>query len=160
MPELPQIPIRVLFICAGPGIRAMIAERYLGALSEGGIYGFSARFEDCTFRTVPKLIQNIMEKDNLPLHQACPTSIFDRFRNKEHFDYVVSLCMAMDDHTCPVFLANVDTMYSKVAQRISWNVPDFRNLQDIPGEERIPTAIAIRDQIKSNVQALIQQVVN
>ncbi len=141
--------VKVLFVCAGPGVRARIAEAYLGTVP--GVEAYSAQFEDRVGR-IPPFITSLMSDVPVELKPDFPVTVFERFNNKERFDYVITMCHASAKVICPVFRVNIDQLYQKEAARLSWSIRDFRSIQAGSPEERRVQARIIRDEIQQNVE--------
>jgi protein-tyrosine-phosphatase len=91
-----------------------------------------------------------MREIGIDLPTESPNSVFERYREREVFDYVISLCHDISTEQCSVFKMNVNTMYAKTAKIISWSIPDFFSLRGTE-EEKKTRAREIRDLIKSEV---------
>ncbi|MFH1029435.1 MAG: hypothetical protein V1791_15660, partial [Pseudomonadota bacterium] len=98
----------------------------------------------------------IMNEIGVELQTSPPKSVFERFRDKEVFDYVVALCDPDSNEQVPVFLNNLDTLYNKTAQRLNWSIPNFRSLS-VKDENRKAKARQIRDRIKTEVLNFLSQ---
>ena len=146
---------RVLFVCAGPGVRARLAEAFLSQFEDFEVK--SAQFEDIEGK-VPAFIQGLMEEISTDLQIAFPKSVFERHLKKEAFDFVITLCHASAKVVCPVFRTNVDILYGKEAERLSWAIPDFRSLMAIPPDQRMDKAREIRDSIKLEVLTFVKMI--
>lgn len=140
---------RVLFVCAGPGVRARIAEAFMAEIP--GIVAASAQFENRE-GTIPPFITQLMDEVGARIDGTFPVSVFERYNNKEPFDYVITLCHASTKVVCPIFLVNVDKLYQEEAGRLSWSIRDFRSIQAGNPEERRAQARIIRDEIRQNVE--------
>lgn len=147
--------IRVLFVCSGPGVRSRIAEAFLNL--HDGFEANSAQFENRQ-GPVPPFIEALMEEIQVELSSNFPTSVFDLHRQQERYDFVITLCQASTTVVCPVFRGNIDVMYGKKAERLSWTIDDFRSVSNLSGEERWEKARVIRDQIKQEVASFAQSV--
>jgi arsenate reductase len=97
-----------------------------------------------------------MKEVGLDLPAASPKSVYQRYKDKEIFNYVVTLCHEATAEQCPIFKTNVDALYAREAERVSWSVPDFKSLT---GSEEARTAAArkIRDLIKAEVIKFLSQ---
>ncbi len=140
--------VRVLFVCAGPGVRARVAEAFLRQIDDIDVA--SAQFEEIE-GAVPSFISSLMAEIRVDIKTELPKSVFARHLDKEAFDFVISLCHASSKLVCPVFRTNVDVLYSKKARRLSWSIPDFRSLSTVPPDQRLDKAWAIIDNINLEV---------
>ncbi len=141
--------IRILFVCAGPGVRARIAEAFMRDLP--GVEAASAQFENREGK-IPPFITQLMDEVGTRIGGTFPMSVFERFRNKEPFDYVITLCHASSKVVCPIFRVNIDKLYEEEAGRLSWSIRDFRSIDAGSPEERRAQARIIRDEIRQNVE--------
>jgi len=98
----------------------------------------------------------VLKEIGLDLETSAPKSVFDRYRDKEVFDYVIKLCDAASTQQCPVFLNTVDTLYEKAAETVTWQIPSFKTLGG-NDEERLAGARDIRDRIKQEVLEFLSQ---
>jgi len=148
-----RIP-RVLFVCTYNGSRSRIAEEFTKQLSLGKIEAYSSSFESGKIGPLPIAV---MKEIGIELPMTAPKSVFDRHRQKEIFDYVVTLCHETTKEQCSVFKANVDVCFAKNAERLSWSIPDFKSLSGTD-EERTAEARKIREQIKREVLAFLSRI--
>ena len=98
-----------------------------------------------------------MREIGIDLSAKAPESVFKRFKDKESYDYVISICHEAATEQCPIFKTNVDALYAKAAERISWSIPDFKSISGTE-EERQSKAREIRDKIKSEVISFLAQI--
>lgn len=143
--------VRVLFVCAGPGVRALIAEAFMSEVT--GVKAASAQFEDKGGQ-IPPFITELMNEVDTRIAPSFPVSVFERFANKEPFDYVITLCHASAKVICPIFRVNVDKLYKQEAARLSWSIRDFRSIPAGSPAEYKEQARLIRDEIRKNVMTL------
>ena len=148
-----RIP-RVLFVCTYFGARSLIAEGFCRQLAPHKIAPFCSGFE--AGKIGSKVIDLMNEVAIVPSTKPLKT-VFERHRQKEVFDYVVTLCHEVSAEECPVFQNCVDTMYSREARRIQWSIEDFYSLEG-EGEVWLKAAREIRDTIKTKVIQLIAQI--
>jgi arsenate reductase len=139
--------IRILFVCTHNGTRSRIAEEFTKRTARSGIEVYSSSFESEGIGPLPVAV---MEEVGIVLPTSSPKSVFDRFKEKESFNYVVAICDPASNEQVPVFLASVDSLYKKTAQRLTWYIPNFRSLSGT-AEEKKARARQIRDQIKTEV---------
>jgi len=132
----------------------MIAEEFAKILVPGKIDVYSSSFEPGTIGSLPI---TIMKEVGIDLPRVAAKSVFNRYKDKEVFDYVITLCHKATTEQCPVFMTNVDTLYAKKAERLSWSVPDFITLKGTEEEKKIE-ARKIRDLIKENLLAFLSQI--
>jgi arsenate reductase len=99
---------------------------------------------------------SVMNEVGIALPTAPPKSVFDRYRDGEHFDYVIALCDPTSGEQALVFLAGVDALYDDTTKRMNWAVPNFQSLRGTE-EERKAGAREIRDRIRAEVLAFLSQ---
>jgi len=138
---------RVLFVCTHKGARSRIAEEYVKRKASGGIEVQSSCFESGKIGALPI---DVMREVGIDLPTEAPKSVFELYKEKGVYDYVISLCHEATTEQCPIFKTSIDTLYAKKAERISWSIPDFKSLSGTE-EERKAGAREIRDKIESEV---------
>ena len=145
---------RILFVCTYHGARAIIAEEFAKQYAGDRVDVFSSCFDPGKIGNLPL---NIMNEIGIKIPRESPKSVFDRYADKEEFDYVISLCHEATTEQCPVFRINVDAMYKREAERILWSIQDFKSLNGTD-EEKLAGARIIRDNIKTEVISFLRQI--
>jgi len=145
---------KVLFVCTYNGARSRIAEEFIKRSAPGKIEAHSSCFESGKIGPLPI---EVMREVGVDLPTETPKSVFERYKEGDVFDYVISLCHEATTEQCPIFKTSVDTLYAKKAERISWSIPDFKSLSGTE-EERKAGAMEIRDQIKSEVISFLARI--
>ena len=145
---------RVLFVCTYQGARAIITEEYIKRIAPGKIEAFSSCFEPGKITRLPI---DVMREVGITLPVESPKSVFERHKDGEVFDYVITLCFDATTELCPIFKTSIDTMYAKKAEMIYWSIPDFLSLRGTE-EEKKAAARAIRDKIKSEVIFFLKRI--
>jgi arsenate reductase len=145
---------KVLFVCTYNGARSRIAEEFIKRSAPGKIEAHSSCFESGKIGPLPI---EVMREVGVDLPTETPKSVFERYKEGDVFDYVISLCYEATTEQCPIFKTNVDALYAKKAERISWSIPDFKSLSGTE-EERKAGAMEIRDQIKSEVISFLARI--
>lgn len=145
---------KVLFVCTYHGARGRMAEEFAKLIAPGKIEAYSSCFEPGKIGGLPL---DVMREVGIDLPSVAPKSVFERHKEGDFFDYVISLCHEATTEQCPIFKSNVDALYSKKAERLSWSIPDFKSLRGTD-EERKAAAREIRDKIKSEVVAFLTQI--
>lgn len=146
-------PLRVLFVCTHNGARSRIAEEFAKHLAAGRIEAESASFESDKIGPLPV---SVMKEAGFDLPIAPPKSVFERYTDRERFDYVITLCDPTGSEQVPVFTASVDALYDATAPRLNWSIPNFRSLSGME-DERKAAARHVRDRIKSEVLEFLDQ---
>jgi arsenate reductase len=131
-----------------------MAEEFCRKSALGKIEAQSACFEPGKIGSLPI---DVMREVGIDLPVEAPKSVFKRYKDGELFDYVITLCHHATTEHCPIFKSNVDTLYAKEAERISWSILDFKSLSGTE-EEKKAEARVIRDKIKSMVNSFLAQV--
>lgn len=149
--------VSVLFVCSGPGVRGRIAEAYLSQVAPDHFTAHSAQFEEREGR-LPDLIVELMNEIGLTIESTFPKSVFQRYKDNEPYDYVITLCNARTNGICPIFKKNVKALYQKESERLSWSIPDFRSLGALEEAKRLEGAREIRDLIGFQVNAFVSMV--
>ncbi len=142
---------RILFVCTYNGARSRIAEEFVNLRAAGRIEAYSSCFENGKIGSLPR---DVMREIGVDLSGEAPKSVFERYKDKEFYDYVISLCHEAATADCPVFKSSVDALYGKEAQRISWTVPAFNSIEGSE-EEKKAEARQIRDKIASEVRSFL-----
>ena len=145
---------KVLFVCTYHGARSRIAEEFIKLNAPGKIEAHSSCFESGKIGPLPI---DAMREVGIELPAESPKSVFERHKEGDVFDYVISLCYEVTTEQCPVFKTNVDALYAKKAERISWSIPDFKSLSGTE-EDKKTGARKIRDKIKSEVISFLARI--
>jgi arsenate reductase len=149
-----RIP-RVLFVGTFSGARSLIAEKFTNQLAQGKIEAYSSSFESGKIDSLPIAV---MKGIGIDLPTDAPKSVWDRYVEKESFDWVVTLCDEITGlQQCPIFKENVDDLYPVDAKRLSWSIPPFDSPSGSDEEKKVG-AHKIRDQIKSEVLTFSSQI--
>ncbi|MCJ7772218.1 MAG: hypothetical protein MUP22_03675, partial [Desulfobacterales bacterium] len=80
---------KVLFVCTYHGARSRIAQEFIKQRAPGKIEARSSCFEPGKIGPLPI---EVMREIGIFLPTKAPKSVFDRYKNKDVFDYVISLC--------------------------------------------------------------------
>ena len=145
---------RVLFVCTYQGARARIAEEFIKRIAPGKIDAFSSCFDRGKIGPLPI---DVMREVGITLSAESPKSVFERHKDGEVFDYVITLCFDATTELCPIFKTSIDTMYAKKAEMIYWSIPDFKTLMGTEEEKKAEARI-IRDEIKSEVISFLKRI--
>lgn len=145
---------KVLFVCTYNGARSRIAEKFVKLSAAGKIEAYSSCFGSGKISPLPV---EVMREIGVDLPTVAPKSVFERYKEGDVFDYVITLCHEATTEQCPIFKTNVDTLYGREAERISWSVPDFESLTGTEDETKA-AARTIRDRIKSEVISFLERI--
>ena len=149
-----KIP-RVLFLSTFSGERSLIAEKLTNQLAHGKIEAYSSGIESGKMGRLPIAV---MKEIGIDLPTDAPKSVWDRYMEKEAFDWVITLCHEISGlQQCPIFRENVDDLYAANAKILSWSIPPFSSVSG-SDEEKKAGARKIRDQIKHEVLTFLSQI--
>lgn len=140
-------PLRLLFVCTHNGARSRIAQEFTKRTASERVESHSASLESDRIGPLPI---SVMGEVGIELSAAPPKSVFERYKDQERFDYVITMCDPASGEQAPIFLANVDALYDETARRVNWVIPNFRSLTGTDDEKRA-AARQIRDRIRTEV---------
>ena len=145
---------KVLFVCTYHGARSRIAEEFAKQSAPGKIKAYSSCFDP---RKIGPLPIDVMREVSIDLPAESPKPIFKRHKERDVFDYVISLCHEVSKEQCPLFKRYVYALYGKKAEMISWSIQDFKSCSGTEEEKKAGGRI-IRDKIKSEVVSFLAQI--
>ena len=127
---------RVLIICRHNSGRSQIAEAYLKKMGDLDFDVESAGLEPAD--AVNPIVVDVMKEEGIDLSHKKPQSVYEKFKNGELFDHVVTVCSDSEDK-CPVFPG--------ITKR--WHMP-FPDPSNVKGnlEEKLAGVRYIRNSIK------------
>ncbi len=147
--------LRVLFLSTFSGERSLIAEKFANQLGHGMIEAYSSGIESGRIGRLPIAA---MKEIGIDLPTDSPKSVWDRYLEKESFDWIITLCDEVSGlQQCTIFRENVNDLYALNAKILSWSIPPFDSLSG-SDEERKAGAREIRDQIKREVLIFLSQI--
>jgi len=128
---------RVLFICGHNSGRSQIAEAYLKEMSGANFHVESAGLEPA--ESVDPTVIKVMREDGLDISQRKPKSVFEKFKQGDLYDHVITVC-GDNENKCPIFPGITK----------SWHMP-FPDPAEVKGtpEEKLVRVREIRDLIKN-----------
>jgi arsenate reductase len=145
---------KVLFVCTHHGARSRIAEEFAKRIAPGKIEAYSSCFDPWKIGPLPI---EVMREVGIDLPVESSKSVFRRQKERDVFDYVISVCYEASTEQCPLFRRSIDVIYGKKAETISWSIKDFKALNGTK-EERKAGAREIRDKIKSEVISFLTKI--
>jgi len=145
---------KVLFVCTYHGARSRIAEEFAKQIAPEKIDACSSCFDP---RKISPLPIDIMWEVGIDLPAESPKPIFNRHKEGDVFDYVISFCHEVLTEQCPLFKRSIDVLYAKMAETISWSIQDIKSCSGTE-EEKKAGAREIRDKIKSEVISFLAQI--
>lgn len=138
--------IRVLFVCVHNSARSQMAEAYLNTLGEGD---YEAESAGLTPGKINPYVVEVMREERIDLSHKSTNSVFDFFKQKRKYDYVVTVCDESSGESCPIFPGK--------AVHLHWSFDDPYSFTGSHREIKEKTS-KIRDQIKKRILAFIQEV--
>ena len=133
--------LKVLFICTQNSARSQMAEEFLRQFAGDSFEVESAGLEPAT--EVNPLVVEVMAEVGIDLSHKKPQSVFDLFKERRIYDYVITVCDSGAEGTCPIFPG--------LAQRWHWPFPDPAKATGTH-EEQLAEARRIRDLIREQVE--------
>lgn len=103
---------KVLVLCTGNSCRSIMGEALINHLGYGHFKAYSAGSKPAGF-VHPKSLETL-ERHDIPYHDTTSKS-WDEFGDTS-FDYVITVCDAAAQESCPVFLGQ--------HQKLHWSTPD------------------------------------
>ena len=133
--------LKVLFVCTRNSARSQMAEAFLRRFAGDSFEVESAGLEPAD--QVNPLVVEVMAEVGLDLSSKKPQSVFELFKARRLYDYVITVCDSAAEQTCPVFPG--------VVQRWHWPFPDPA-LATGSREEQLAEVRRIRDLIRERVE--------
>ncbi len=133
--------LKVLFICTRNSARSQMAEAFLRQFAEDGFEVESAGFEPAS--EVNPLVVEAMAEIGIDLSHKKPQSVFELFKARRLYDYVITVCEDGAEESCPIFPG--------MTQRWHWPFPDPA-LATGTHEEQLAEVRRIRDLIRDRIQ--------
>jgi len=136
---------KVLFICIHNSARSQMAETYLNHLGKGAFTAESAGLEPGSLN--PYVVK-VMAEEGYDISGNSTNSVFDFYKEKRSYDFVVAVCSKEAEERCPIFPGG--------GERLHWPFTDPSSV-DGSEEEKLNTARRVRDEIKAKVLAFITE---
>jgi len=134
---------RVLFVCVHNSARSQMAEAFLNELSDGKFYAESAGLEPGKLNP---LVVKVMDEIGIDISKKNTNSVFEYLKEGRTYSIVVKVCDQINGQRCPIF--------PSAGISLNWNIAD-PSVFTGTDEEKLDQIRAIRDEIKSKVEALI-----
>jgi arsenate reductase len=131
---------KVLFVCIHNSARSQMAEALVNHLCGHQLEAESAGLEPGNLNP---LAVEAMRKMGVDISGAQTKSVFEKFKQAEHFAYVVTVCDETSGERCPIFPG--------AARRIHWSFPDPSSFQG-SWEEKVAKTIEVRDLIADQIR--------
>ena len=116
-----------------------MAETFLNILGGHQFVAESAGFEP---QPLNPLVVEVMKEDGHDISKNKPKSVFDFFKERKLFDYVITVCDRQVEEKCPVFPG--------ITKRLLWNFPDPAAFGGSE-KERLSKARELREEIKDRI---------
>ena len=136
---------RVLFVCIHNSGRSQMAEALLRQLGGGAFEAESAGFEPGILN--PVVVASLKEI-GIDISQAKTKSVFDLYKQRRMYQYVVTVCDESSSERCPLFPG-------LVRDRLHWSFIDPSSFQGT-AEEKLAQTRIVRDQIKAKIAEFVK----
>jgi arsenate reductase (thioredoxin) len=130
----------VLFICVHNSARSQMAEAFLNELCGERFVAESAGLEP---GSINPLVVEVMREVGIDLSQKETRAVFDVWKSRKLFQYVIAVCAESEEKGCPIFPG--------ITTRLSWPFPDPSRVTGREAE-RVEKVRAIRNSIRSKVE--------
>lgn len=130
----------VLFICVHNSARSQMAEAWLNRLCGDRFAAESAGLEPGTMNP---LVVEVMKEAGVDLSGKKTQAVFDVWKSRRLFQYVVTVCADAEAQGCPIFPG--------VATRLRWPFPDPSQVTGTH-EEKLEQVREIRDSIRAKIE--------
>jgi arsenate reductase len=134
---------RVLFVCVHNSARSQMAEAFLNQLGKGKFFAESAGLEPGKLNP---LVVRVMSEIGIDISKNSTNSVFEYLKEGRTYSIVVKVCDQINGQRCPIF--------PSVGISLNWNITDPSAVVGSE-EEKLAQIRAIRDEIKTKVEALI-----
>ena len=142
----PTPPARVLFVCIHNSARSQMAEAFLNRIGGARFRAESAGFEPGTLNP---LVVEVMKESGIDISGNATKSVFDLYKQRRIYEYVVTVCDESNSERCPIFPG-------LVRQRMNWSFPDPSAFQGTR-EEKLEKSRQVRDQIKARMEQFVRK---
>ena len=135
------------------GIRALFAVGFTNQLLgfNSQVKAFASGFEEG--RVSPR-IKLLLNEEGIAVPAEPLPTVFERKRNDEVFNYVVTLCHDGPRTQSPAFLDSINAVYARESERVDWKVKDFRSIES-EGDRWLEDARKIRSDIRDHVSSFL-----
>lgn len=147
---------RILFVCTYSGARSLIAAAYCKKLEPEAIEAAYSGFE--AGNVDPRIFQ-LISQDGLSASNSQPKTVFERHKNNEVYDYVITMCYKASTEQCPIFSASINSIYKETSVVLKWSIPDFKSING-SDDAWMDAAGKIKETIKAQVTTLITKIKN
>ncbi len=133
---------RVLFICVHNSARSQMAEAFLKHFGNKDFDAESAGLEPGKLN--PMAIE-VMQEKGIDISKNPTKSVFDIYKQKKEYDYVVTVCDESQAEQCPVFLGP--------AKKLHWGFTDPSSFNGT-WDEKLDKTRKVRDQIEHKIKEI------
>lgn len=137
---------RVLFICVHNSARSQMAEAFLKQLAAER---FEVESAGLTPGKINPLAIEVMKETGIDISQNKTKSVFDFFKARKKYDYVITVCEESQAKNCPVFPGTTATT------RLHWSFDDPQGFKG-SREERLEKTRLVRDSIKKKISEWLE----
>src|SRR5215469_16888821 len=137
---------RVLFICVHNSARSQMAEAWLDYTCGDVFDAQSAGLEP---GTINPLVVRAMAEVGIDLSHKKTRRVFDVWKSRQMFQYVITVCSDAEAKGCPIFWG--------VTTRLHWPFPDPSRLTG-SDEEKLRGVRKIRDKIRVKIEEWCEEV--
>ena len=136
----------VLFVCIHNSARSQMAEALLNHLHGDRFHAESAGLEPGRLNP---LAVAAMQSMRIDISKKGTRDVFDMHKSGKKFDYVITVCDAVNGERCPIFPG--------ATRRIHWSFEDPGSFSG-PPEENLRRTIAVRDKIREQIDDWVRQI--
>ena len=139
---------RVLFVCIHNSARSQMAEALVNHIAGDQFEAESAGLEPGSLNP---LAVEAMQEMNIDISQKQTRNVFDLYKRGKMYSYVITVCDEASAERCPIFPG--------ITKRLHWSFPDPSKLEGTH-EQKLQETIAIRDQIRNQIEHWLSEVVD
>ena len=138
---------KVLFVCVHNTGRSQMAQAWMNHICPDLFEAQSAGITPA--RRINPLVVKVMQEVGIDLSGSRPRSVFDVYKSKEVFSYIITVCDQASAEKCPVFLGLI--------RQLHWSFPDPAALGGTD-EEVLAGIRKIRDDIRDRITSWCRDV--
>ena len=131
---------KVLFVCIHNSARSQMAEALMNHLCGNQLEASSAGLEPGKLNPLAVEAMKLMGVD---IARAQTKSVFEKFKNHEHFSFVITVCDETSGERCPLFPG--------AGKRVHWSFPDPSSFEGT-WDDRVQRTVAVRDMIADKIR--------
>jgi arsenate reductase (thioredoxin) len=143
---MPEIKIKVLFVCVHNSARSQMAEAFLKKYGGDRFEVESAGLEPGKLN---QIVVEAMKEVGIDISRNKTKSVFDFYKQGKLYKYVFTVCNESRAEKCPVFPG--------VTKNIHWSFADPSGFTGTH-EEKLAGTRKVRDEIKKKIEEWINEV--